>query len=112
MMQRLHLRESGPYLVGRFFLDYALFEHGPPAQFRRLPTLPILHSIAGDRIAKAWQTLTVGTADLEIAELLKLALNAPIVKVDRFALDRDGVILYVGHGIYRGDSVVMEIELR
>ncbi len=112
MMRRLHVRQGAPYLVARFYLEYELFKEGPPLQFRRLPTLPILHRIAGDRIARAWQVVTIGTADVEIAALLKVPLNAPVAKVDRVALDKDGVILYAGHGIYRGDAISMEIELR
>jgi len=112
MMRRLHVRDGMPYLVGRFYLEYELFKKGPPLQFRRLPTLPILHRIAGARIAKAWQTLTIGMADVDIAALLKVPLNAPVATVERVAIDRDGMILYVGHGVYRGDAIAMEIELR
>ena len=112
MMRRVHLRHDQPYLTTRFYLEYELFKKGPPLQFRRLPTLPILHRIAGSRISKAWQTLTIGTADVEIASLLKIPLNAPVAKVDRIAVDRSGTILYLGHGIYRGDAISMEIELR
>ena len=112
MMRRLHLRQDLPYLVGRFYLEYELFKQGPPLQFRRLPTLPILHKIAGARIAKAWQTLTIGMADVDVAALLRIPLNAPVAKVDRIAVDRSGIILYAGHGVYRGDAISMEIELR
>jgi GntR family transcriptional regulator len=112
MMRRLHMRQEQPYLVARFYLEYELFKQGPPHQFRRLPTLPILHRIAGARIAKAWQTLTIGTADVEVAALLKLHLNAPVAKVERIAVDRDGTIVYLGYGVYRGDAISMEIELR
>ena len=112
MMRRLHLRQEQPYLVARFYLEYDLFRQGPPHQFRRLPTLPILHRIAGARIAKAWQTLTIGTADVEVAALLKLHLNAPVAKVERIAVDRDGTIVYLGYGVYRGDAISMEMELR
>jgi len=112
MMRRLHLRDDVPYLVGRFYLEYELFKKGPPLQFRRLPTLPILHKIAGARIGRAWQTLTIGTADVDVAALLRVPLNAPVAKVDRLAIDRLGTILYAGHGIYRGDAIALEIELR
>ena len=111
-MRRLHLREGRPYLLARFHLEYELFKQGPPLQFRRQPTLPILHRIAGDRIAKAWQTLTIGSADVEVAHLLQVPLNAPVAKVDRVALDADGLLLYTGFGIYRGDAISMQIELR
>ena len=112
MMRRVHLRDGRPYLVATFYLEYELFKAGPPAAFRKSPTLPIFHKLAGRRIDKAWQTLTIGMADVEIAEQLRLPLNAPIAKVDRIAIDRKGTILYMGHGIYRGDSISLEIELR
>jgi len=112
MMRRLHLRDGRPYLLGSFYLEYELFKQGPPLQFRRLPTLPILQKTAGNNIGKAWQSLTIGTADVEIASLLQVPLSAPVALVDRFALDRDGTILYAGHGVYRGDAIAMEIELR
>ncbi len=112
MMRRLHLRDGRPYLVGRFFLEYELFKKGPPLQFRRLPTLPILHRIAGGSMGKAWQSLTIGMADVEIAGLLQIPLSAPVALVNRIALDRNGMILYAGHGVYRGDAIAMEIELR
>jgi GntR family transcriptional regulator len=111
MMRRLHLRQGRPYLIGRFYLEYEVFKQGPPLQFRRLPTLPILHKVAGERIAKAWQTLTIGMADMEIASLLQVPLNAPVARVNRFALDRNGIILYVGQGTYRGDAISLEIKL-
>jgi len=112
MMRRLHLRDGRPYLVGRFFLEYELFKKGPPLQFRRLPTLPILHRVAGADMGKAWQSLTIGVADVEIAGLLQIPLSAPVALVNRIALDRNGMILYAGHGVYRGDAIAMEIELR
>jgi GntR family transcriptional regulator len=112
MMRRLHLRQGKPYLVARFYLEYELFKQGPPLQFRREPTLPILHRIAGARIAKAWQTLTIGMADVDIATLLEIPLNAPVAQVHRVAVDRNGTILYVGNGVYRGDAICLEMELR
>jgi GntR family transcriptional regulator len=112
MMRRVHRRQGEPYLVGQFYLEYGLFKKAPPLQFRRLPTLPILHKVAGSRIGKAWQTLNIGTADVEISALLKMPLNAPVALVDRVAVDHQGTIIYTGHGIYRGDAISMEIELR
>jgi GntR family transcriptional regulator len=50
--------------------------------------------------------------DVDVAALLKIPLNAPVAKVDRVAVDRNGFILYAGHGVYRGDAISMEIELR
>jgi GntR family transcriptional regulator len=112
MMRRLLSRQGRPYLIARFYLQYELFKLGPPLQFRRQPILPILQQVAGARIGKARQTLTIGTADVEMAALLQIPLNAPVANVLRVALDHDGTIVYVGEGIYRGDAVRLEIELR
>jgi len=112
MMRRVHRRHGEPYLVGRFYLEYELFKQGPAVQFRREPTLPILHRIAGTRIGKAWQTLNIGMADVDIAALLDIPLNAPVAQVHRVAIDRNGTILYVGNGVYRGDAICLEMELR
>jgi GntR family transcriptional regulator len=112
MMRRLHSRNGNPYLLGRLFLDSALFKKGPPSEFRRKPTLPILQKIAGRRIARARQTLTIGSADVAVAALLELPLNAPVAHVRRLALDHNGTIIYVGEGIYRGDAIRLEIDLR
>ena len=112
MMRRVHLRDGQPYLVARLFLEWSLSQKGPPRRFLREPSLPILHRVAGNEIASARQVLTVQTADLEVAELLELPLNAPVVHVRRTALDRHGCLLYLGVGLYRGDMVRLEINLR
>ena len=112
MMRRIHLREGAPYLLGTFYLDYELYKQGSPAQFRQRPTLPILHQIAADRIGKARQRMTIGMADVETAGLLRIPLNSPVAFVSRIALDRKGSIIYIGEGIYRGDAVQLDIDLR
>jgi GntR family transcriptional regulator len=111
MIRRVHTREGRPYLLSSAYVEDELFRLCPRSQFRKLPTLPILHSVAGNSLAQAWQTLTVGTADVEVAALLKMPLNAPVAKVDRTLIDVNGIILYSGHGIYRGDTVSLEMEL-
>ena len=111
MMRRLHVREGRPYLVSRVYVDDVVFRKHA-GDFRKLPALPTLRRVVGNRLYRAWQTLTIGAADLELAALLKVPLNAPVVQIDRLAVDGDGVILYSGHGIYRGNSICMEMELR
>ena len=112
MMRRVHRRDGRPYLIGRFYLDYDLYRKGPPSRFRSQPTLPILHKIAHSRIAKARQTITIGMADVDVASLLDVPLNAPVAYNCRIAFDRKGTIIYVGEGIYRGDAIRLEIDLR
>ena len=58
--------------------------------------LATLRRVLGNRLYRAWQTLTIGAADLELAALLKVPLNAPVARIERLAVDGDGVILYSG----------------
>jgi len=112
MMRRRHIRDGVPYLVGTFFLDERLYKSVSPERFRREPTLRILMDDFADRIASGRQVLTIGTADVEIAPLLEVPINAPIAQVMRYAVDSDGTLVYVGIGIYRGDTLRLEIDLR
>jgi GntR family transcriptional regulator len=112
MMRRLHQRNGMPYLLGRFYLERGLYRKGPPSRFRNQPTLPILHKVAHARLARARQTMTIGMADVSISSLLQIPLNAPVALVQRIALDRQGTIVYVGEGIYRGDAIRLEMDLR
>jgi GntR family transcriptional regulator len=111
MIRRLFVRDTRPYLVGRFYIDDVLFRQHA-AQFRKLPALPVLRRVARHQLRRAWQTLTIGVADVELAAVLKMPLNAPVVRLDRVAVDRDGVVIYSGQGIYRGDAICMEMELQ
>jgi GntR family transcriptional regulator len=112
MMRRRHLREDQPYLVGTLYLDERLYAAIDPERFRHEPTLNILQDVFDDRIARAGQVLTIGAADVEIASLLNIPINAPIAEVRRFALDPDGTLIYVGEGLYRGDAMRLQIDLR
>jgi DNA-binding GntR family transcriptional regulator len=66
----------------------------------------------GLEIVGVHQTLTLGSADPVIAELLQTPLNAPIAYVDREAVDQDGCVVFVGKGIYRGDVIRLDIKLK
>lgn len=112
MMRRLHRRDGAPYLLGSFFLDERLYRRVPARRFKEQPTLRILQDIVGARIAQARQTVTIGAADVEVAALLELPINAPIAHVERFAVDDEGILIYIGEGLYRGDTLRLEINLR
>ncbi len=112
MMRRVHSRDGHPYLLGTFYLDFDIYRMGSPTQFRQKPTLPILHDIAADRIGVARQRMTIGMADVETAGLLQIPLNSPVANISRIAFDKKGTIIYIGIGIYRGDAIQLDINLR
>jgi GntR family transcriptional regulator len=73
--------------------------------------VPVLLDLPRVRIAKAHQTLTIGTADVEVAEHLQLPLNAPVAEVRRIFHAPDGSVLYLGEVTYRGDYIRFDMDL-
>jgi GntR family transcriptional regulator len=68
--------------------------------------------VRGLQIGAVKQTLTIGIADVETAMLLSISLNAPVACIQRVALDQDGVVVLLTDGIYRGDVVKLEMNLK
>jgi GntR family transcriptional regulator len=62
-------------------------------------------------ISRAHQTLAIGSADIETARILGIALNAPTAEARCVVVDDDGVVIYVGEITYPGDCVRINIEL-
>ena len=61
---------------------------------------------------RARQTLTIGTADVEVARLLQVPLNSPVAEVRRVFTAADRSVIYLGEVTYRGDFVRIEMDLR
>src|ERR1700745_2758180 len=81
-MRRVHSRKRRPYCVISIYLDEKVFRKSPK-RFRNETVIPILHDMRDPRITHARQTLTIGTADLDVAKLLKVPLNSPVAEVRR-----------------------------
>ncbi len=56
--------------------------------------------------------LTIGTADLEVARLLGVPVNAPVAEVRRVFRDETGRVIYLGEVTYRGDAIHVEMNLK
>lgn len=111
-LRRRHRRLGEPYLVTSVFIAEPLVERIPRSAFTRKTALKILADIPSIDIARIEQTMTIGSADMEIAELLDMTLNAPVALVDRYALGADGELLLLSNGTYRGDIVRLNIKLK
>lgn len=110
-MRRVHSRNGEAYCVISIYLDEAVFRLAP-RRFRRETVVPILLELPGVRIAKAHQTLTISTADVEAAGFLNIAVNAPVAEVRRVFTAADGTVLYLGEVTYRGDYIHLEMDLK
>lgn len=110
-MRRVHSKNGVPYAVIDIYLDKRIYARAPRA-FSRHPVISVLERVPGVNLGAARQQLTIGTADLEIAELLHVPVNAPVAQVRRVIQNRDAVVVYFGDLVYRGDFVKLDINLR
>lgn len=110
-MRRVHLRDGKPYCVINIYLDERIFRRSPQA-FRKKTVIPLLKAMKGVRIAAARQVLTISSADIEVARLLELPVNAPTAEVRRIFQDAAGTVIYLADVTYRGDAIRLEMDLK
>jgi GntR family transcriptional regulator len=110
-MHRVHSRDKRPYCVISIYLDEKIFRRFPK-RFRKETVIPILKDLRDPAITSARQTLTIGTADLEAAKLLKVPLGSPVAEVRRVFTTADRTVVYLGEVTYRGDFIRIDMDLR
>lgn len=110
-MRRVHSRDGHVYCVINIYLDERIFRKAP-AKFRGKTVIPLLTSMKSVTIAQAHQVLTIGTADMEVARLLELPMNAPVAEVRRIFKDASGTVIYLAEVTYRGDAIHVEMDLK
>lgn len=111
-MRRLHFTQGKPYAVIALYLLQEVFQRAPE-EFRTRAVIPqLLRMKRAVRIARAHQTVSIGTADPEAARLLEVKMGSPVAQVRRVFLDGSDRILYHADVLYRGDWVQWEIELQ
>ena len=109
-LRRVHSRQEVAYCVISIYLDERVFRRAP-RRFRSETVIPVLLDLPTVKIERAWQTLAISTADVDVAQLLELPLNAPVAEVRRVFTAPDGTVLYMGEITYRGDYIHFEMDL-
>jgi GntR family transcriptional regulator len=110
-MRRVHFTSDEAYCLISLYLDERVFRMAP-ARFRRETAIPVLLELPGVKIARARQTVTISTADVEAAEHLGVPLYTPVALVRRIFTDAKGLVLYLAEATYRGDYIRFEMDLR
>ena len=110
-MRRVHSHNGEAYCVISIYLDDRVFRMAP-RRFRRETVVPVLLDLPKVKIARARQTLTISTADIEVAGHLDIAVNGPVAEVRRVCTAADGTVLYLGEVTYRGDFIHFEMDLK
>jgi GntR family transcriptional regulator len=111
-LRRRHSRQGQAFLLADVYLDERLCRKLPKKVLSTKSAMRLVADIPGLKIIDARQTLTIGIADMETAELLRIPINAPVAHVYRTAVDENGSLVLVGMGIYRGDVVSVNIKMR
>ncbi len=110
-MRRIHANGGRPYCVIDIYLDAEIFARHP-RRFREQTVIPLLTAMPSVKIATARQVLTISTADVEVARLLGIAVNAPVADVRRVFTGPKRRVIYLAEVTYRGDFVHVEFDLK
>lgn len=108
-MRRVHTADGTPYAVIDIYVDRRIYSRHPD-RFDREMVIVVLDSL--DLVNVMHQRLTIGTADLEVASLLGIPVNSAVGIVRRVIRDHDGIAIYVGEAVYRGDMVQLTREIK
>lgn len=109
-MRRVHGRGDRAYAVVDMYLDSRVYTRAP-RRFDREMIIPVIDGMRGIKISDIRQTLTIGTADRQVAEGLGVPIGSPIGILRRVVQDSSGQPIYIGTVNYRGDAVKLDISL-
>src|SRR5262249_36239761 len=108
-LRRRQSRDGAAFLLTVVFIEGKINQRIPAKAFSTKTALRLIAEMRGLKIGAAKQTLTIGTADIETSAFLGISLNAPVAHIRRTVLDRDGVVILISNGIYRGDVVKLDM---
>jgi GntR family transcriptional regulator len=109
-MRRIHSRDGEHYCVVSIFIDERVFRLAPD-RFRHEVVIPLFRTLPGVEIAKAYQTLNISTADVEVADNLQVPVNTPVAEIRCVFTGPDGAVIYLGESTYRSDYIHLDMDL-
>lgn len=110
--RRRHARGGEAFLLADLYLEESLAVKLQPGDLIEKTAMRLLADIPGAVIGDARQILTIDAADLEVSDLLAIPLSAPVANVRRIFAAPDGEVILIADGIYRGDQVRIEMNLK
>ncbi len=110
-MRRVHALDGRAYCVISLYMDEQIFRRAP-LEFRTKTVIPLMHNMPEVDIDVAHQVLTIGTADMEVAQMLEIPVGSPVAEVRRIFKDSQGTVIYLANVTYRGDAIRIEMDLK
>jgi len=109
-LRRRHWFEDEPYMIAEVFISERWANKIPRAAFSSKTALKLVADIDGLAIADVEQIMTINVADPDAAQMLRIALNAPVAQIERYATDSTGQLALFARNTYRGDVVKLSIK--
>lgn len=109
-LRSLQLRDGLPYAVVSVHIERSVLE-AYHDEFMKHTALTVLDGLRGSLVISAHQTMTIGTADPEVAQLLGVSLSAPTAECRCVVKSGDGVAIYVAEITYRSDCIRLHMDL-
>jgi GntR family transcriptional regulator len=109
-LRSVQYNSGEPFSVVNLHLDRRIYDRDAK-RFSRTAALPEIAAMGDVKIAHADQTLTIGVADMETADLLKIGLGEPTANCHLVLIDSEGVAIYVADIRYIKDCFAMRSDL-
>ena len=107
-MRRTHAQSGAPFCFVDIRLENQLYQKAPE-RFDKEIVVTVLKEL-GIGVETARQNVTIAYADVEIAEILGMPVNAPVFRVLREFFNDNGNLIYSAILIYPGDKLELEVE--
>ena len=107
-MRRIHSQSGEPFCHVDIKLENQLYLKSPE-RFDKEIVVTVLKDL-GVAVESARQNVTIAYADVEIADILKMPVNAPVFRVLREFYSDNGQLIYSAILIYPGDKLELEVE--
>ncbi|MDO9440856.1 MAG: GntR family transcriptional regulator [Beijerinckiaceae bacterium] len=109
-LRRRHARDGRAFLLADVYIDERLTKAIPKSAYQSKTALRLISDVPGIEITAVRQTLTIGSADLEISSILDIPINSPVAFVERVVMVADGSVALLTIGAYRGDVVRLDMQ--
>lgn len=109
-LQSVQYNDGQPFSVVNLYLDQRIFMLDSD-RFKHTAALPFLVESDQFNIVHAYQTVTIGIAEYETANLLKVGLGEPISDCRLVLVNDEGVAIYIAEIHYHKDSFRMRKDL-
>ena len=107
-MRRIHAQSGEPFCHVDIRLENQLYQMAPH-RFETEIVVTVLKDL-GISVETARQNVTIAYADVEMAKILGMPVNAPVFRVLREFFSDNGRLIYSAVLIYPGDKLELEVE--